>query len=144
MMEEKIKKTVNLVAVVLTNYPISWYNVSRNSIVSGETALFGVGQRRLCVSGRDDDQQRGQDQRGETNGGVGMEQKYATHIGFRASPAEKKKLEMLAERTNRRISDVLRVLIRRAVLTGQSDIQLVASEGNDNHADQQIQEVCYE
>lgn len=68
-----------------------------------------------------------------------MEQKYGVHIGFRASSAEKEKLEMLAEQTNRRISDVLRVLIRRAVLTGQSDIQLVASGGNDSHASQQAQ-----
>jgi hypothetical protein len=55
---------------------------------------------------------------------------YSKIIGFRATAGDEKKLKILAERTNRRMSDVLRLLIRQAVLADQPDIRLADGEGN--------------
>lgn len=49
---------------------------------------------------------------------------YTEYIAFKATPAERQKLEMLAQQTGRRISQVLRLLIAQAEMSGEPDIKL--------------------
>jgi len=49
---------------------------------------------------------------------------YNDMIAFRATPTDRRKLQALAEQTNRKMSDVLRLLVRQAVVADQPDIRL--------------------
>jgi hypothetical protein len=58
-------------------------------------------------------------------------------IGFRATPEDAQKLAALAQQTHRGQGDVLRLLLRQAVLADEPDIQLprplLIEEVNESH-----------
>lgn len=49
---------------------------------------------------------------------------YSAFIGCKVSPREREKLELLARRTHRHVSQVLRLLIAQAEVADEPDIRL--------------------